>query len=130
MCLHVSPGRTVFHMPTVFYKDGNPVFHKTETCIQLIKKPSRGAAHEVLSTDLADLFGVRPCLACYPDAPRVKIHRKHCPTCNKVRIEACPHNGGVHVIIQFKTKRKVVNKPFYVWPDQLYKYERGRVHVR
>lgn len=117
-------------VPTVFYKDGNPVFHQTDSCVQLTKKPARGEPHPVLSTDLKDLLGVRPCQACYPDAPRPRVVRRHCPVCNKSKITACPHNGGVPVKISYSTNYvgllrdpgDLMEKTIYVWPDNVYRY--------
>lgn len=81
-------------------------FHRHLDCFQLTKGPARGDGHEIIGMDLNDVE-VRPCLTCYPDAPRVKIRHPYCYTCESPR--ACEHNGGVQV-----------NEPgfsWWVWPD-------------
>lgn len=118
-------------MPTVYYRSTSSIFHKSEDCKQLKKKPARGQDSETLSTDLKDLHNVRPCRTCYPDAPRVKVTRRRCETCNKTYIYPCAHNGGVPVTVTYKTSYvgllrdpgAEVKKQIYVWPDTLYKYQ-------
>lgn len=101
--------------------------------MQLVKRPARGQPHPVVARDLAETFKVRPCHTCYPDAPKINVLRRYCPKCNKGRTYACPHNGGLPVRIAYPTNYigvvrdpgELVYKTFYVWPDQLYRYETG-----
>lgn len=121
-------------VPTVFYREGNQTFHRSGDCAQLVKRPARGEPHPVRTGDLAELFGVRPCKTCYPDAPRFKMVRRYCPKCNVKRTLACAHNGGMPVTITYKTNYvgltrdpgEIVQKDIYVWPDRLFLYETGR----
>ena len=118
-------------MPIVFFREGSDIFHRSEECTQLVKKPARGEPHPVRSADLAVLIRVRPCHTCYPDAPRVKVAKRRCPICNKKTVRACPHNGGMPVRIEKRTSYvsllrdpgDVVYQTIYVWPDRLHLYE-------
>ena len=120
-------------MPLVWIREKNTVFHKAQECIHLNKRPGRGEQHDLLELELSELTGVRPCQTCYPDYKPLKIYRRHCPTCNKSRISACRHNGGIPVVITYKTgyvgllrdPGEEVRKTIYVWPDRLYLYEQS-----
>lgn len=82
-------------------------FHKSPDCKQLRKPPSNGQHYPLLVLDLNDVF-VRPCKTCYPDAPRIKVRRTYCSTCESTY--ACRHNGGVQI-----TDR--AGRRYWVWPD-------------
>lgn len=82
-------------------------FHRSPDCPQLTKKPPRGTSGKLLRLDLDDVV-VRPCLSCYPDAPRWKVIHRYCPICSSG--EACSHNGGIEVIGRSGRRR-------WVWPD-------------
>lgn len=82
-------------------------FHRTPDCHNLRKRPANGQPHKLLEVDL-DLVGVRPCLTCYPDAPRIKVAKRYCKKCRSKT--PCKHNGGVYI-----TKRD--GHHYWVWPD-------------
>ena len=82
-------------------------FHRTKDCRNLRKKVARGTPNELLHVDLNDVV-VRPCLLCYPDAPRIKVNKRFCDICQSRY--ACEHNGGVRVTLRDGRSR-------YVWPD-------------
>ena len=82
-------------------------FHRVPTCRQLQKRPSRGEKNDLIQVDLKDA-GVRPCLTCYPDAPRYNLLKRWCEVCGTRN--ACEHNGGVLI-----TDRR--GRRFWVWPD-------------
>lgn len=81
-------------------------FHRSPDCRQLRKKPSRGTTKTLFSIDLEDVV-VRPCLTCYPDAPRLDIIKRYCAICRS-RL-ACAHNGGIEVVTESGRLR-------WVWP--------------
>lgn len=97
-------------MPTVWVR-GDPKrrtrFHRSPECRQLRKGPAKGEHYELIAIDLAEL-DVRPCRTCYPDAPKIKIYKRFCHTCNSNY--ACPHNGGVPVTVRD-------GRQCWVWPD-------------
>jgi hypothetical protein len=81
-------------------------FHRSPDCRQLQKRPSRGEHKKLLYLDLEDVV-VRPCLTCYPDAPRLNIVKRYCADCGSRR--ACAHNGGIEVV-------GPSGRPRWVWP--------------
>jgi|SRR5262245_4291804 len=83
-------------------------FHRSSTCRQLRKRPSRGEPHDLIEVDL-DEVDVRPCLTCYPDAPRYDLLKRYCQICDSRH--PCEHNGGVAI------SRRGHGYSFYVWPD-------------
>ena len=97
-------------MPTVWVRE-HPKrrrrFHASPDCRQLRKGPSRGEAQRLLAVDLNDI-DIRPCLTCYPDAPRVVIFKAYCPICESRR--PCAHNGAVQVIDR-------AGRHWWAWPD-------------
>ena len=82
-------------------------FHRTQTCRQLRKRPAKGDPYELVQLDL-ELVHVRPCRTCFPNAPRVSIHKHYCEICESNY--ACEHNGGVLVIDRANRRR-------WLWPD-------------
>lgn len=106
-------------MPTVYLR-ADPKhktrFHRTPNCWQLTKKPSMGDHYELVAKDLEEVF-VRPCLTCYPDAPRLKILKRYCPRCDTKT--PCPHNGGIAVFTNWEAYHKG-RKLIWVWPDNNY----------
>src|SRR5215468_7977806 len=82
-------------------------FHRDPDCWQLNKKPSRGEHRDLIQVELSEI-AARPCLDCYPDAPRIKIRHRYCPDCDSVY--ACEHNGGIAV-----TDR--IGRRHWAWPD-------------
>lgn len=133
--LHVRSRVYGVAMVTVYYLARTPdhpwdvrKFHRTADCHELTKPRAQGVAHELLEADLADLTKVLPCRCCYPDAPRIKRARTRCMQCNTGSARACPHNGGVPVIIMVnRLKYTPYMKPgdqwtktIYVWPDRVH----------
>jgi hypothetical protein len=106
------------------------VFHQDPDCRQLTKKPSRGEPQDLLEVEIADLRFQRPCLTCYPDAPRARAARRFCKKCNTNTARACRHNGGIKVLKEYTWKSSTVLhdagetyvKVSYVWPDALRHY--------
>ena len=97
-------------MPPVWIRDDPQLqnrFHRSPDCRQLKKKPAKGHPHTLVAKDLNEVF-VRPCLTCYPDAPRIKIIRRYCEVCSSA--QPCKHNGGVLVTTR-------IGRQFWVWPD-------------
>lgn len=82
-------------------------FHRTTTCRQLRKRPASGEPRPLLEVDIHDV-DVRPCLTCYPDAPRLKLTKRYCEVCDSK--SPCQHNGGIKV-----TGR--AGHRIWVWPD-------------
>ena len=114
---HVAQGQAYGQqMPTVYLRadpKGRNRFHRDPECHQLRKKSSRGDDHELVARDLEDVYA-RPCLACYPDAPRVRIFKAYCATCDTKY--ACPHNGGVPVLTPWNPYHKT-ERLLWLWPD-------------
>ena len=97
-------------MPTVWMREHpkhRTRFHRHPDCYQLTKPPSRGEPHPLIAVDLEDVTA-RPCAKCYPDAPRIKVRRAWCYTCESRY--ACQHNGGVLIIDR-------AGRRYWVWPD-------------
>jgi hypothetical protein len=97
-------------VPTVWFRDDTLYrgrFHRSPDCRQLRKKPSRGEHSELIAVDLNEIDR-RPCGTCYPDAPRIKIRKAYCQTCQSKM--PCVHNGGVLI-----TNR--AGRRSWVWPD-------------
>lgn len=115
----------------MYRREPSHVFHKTEDCTQLTKKPARGSTHPLEEIDLDQLDKPRPCKRCYPDAPRIKVVRRFCPLCNKTRTRPCAHNGGVRVTMAYKTNYvgllrdpgEETVRSIWVWPDQAHHYD-------
>src|SRR5262245_60864134 len=82
-------------------------FHRDPSCWQLTKKPSRGTTKTLLCLDLEDVV-VRPCLTCYPDAPRLNIIHRYCHECRSRY--PCTHNGGIEVV-------GLDGRSRWAWPD-------------
>jgi len=97
-------------MPTVWLRDDPRKmtrFHRRPDCSELTKKPSCGAHYPLLERDLDDVW-VRPCLRCYPNAPRYNIRKLYCPICESRW--PCQHNGGVLIT-------RSHGESLWVWPD-------------
>lgn len=113
------------------FRETSLVFHRSQECSQLHKRPARGSAHPLQSIDLSEVNLRRPCKVCYPDAPRTKVARRFCPQCNTNSVRPCAHNGGVRVTVAYQTKYvgllrdpgDEVVRAIWVWPDRAHFYE-------
>jgi len=106
------------------------VFHREADCYHITKKPPRGERGVPREVDLDEIRDQRPCLRCYPDAPRGKFIKRYCPDCNKSHPRPCPHNGGIRVLTEYVFRKEtlyhepgdVVMRERYVWPDRVRHY--------
>jgi hypothetical protein len=119
-------------MPTVFVRSvDRPRFHRNQDCRHLTKPPPKGTAHPVRTVELAELIGARPCLVCYPEAPRAKVVHRSCRICPSKTLKPCEHNGGVLVTVLSQTNYiSLLRDPGdplrmekYVWPEQVWMHE-------
>jgi len=97
-------------MPTVYVRADPKYrtrFHRDARCRHLTKRSQSGTNHPLVAIDLEEAQG-RPCLHCYPDAPRVEIHKAYCPVC--ASNYACQHNGGIQIIDRG-------GRTYWTWPD-------------
>lgn len=106
------------------------MFHREADCFHITKKPPRGERGVLREVDLDEIRDQRPCLRCYPDAPRATFLRRYCPTCNTSQTRPCPHNGGIRVFydVTYKTSTlyreagETFTREKWVWPDRLRHY--------
>lgn len=97
-------------MVMVWVRDGrvrSARFHRSPDCRNLRKRPARGTVNVLLALDLDEVL-IRPCLTCYPDAPRIKMTKRYCLIHDSPM--PCEHNGGVLVPMSDGRSR-------HVWPD-------------
>ena len=108
-------------MPTVLVTSWGKSFHKSPDCGGLAR------FNDLNQISLDEITTQRPCLWCYPDAPRVSFVKRFCNQCNTTRVRPCVHNGGVRVPMRVKTgKVSTIEDTFvrwiYVWPDRAHLY--------
>lgn len=98
----------------------NTAIHASPDCYRLAQ-----AVNPVQEIDLATLQAPRPCRACFPEFPDVRVVHARCPRCNRGKVYPCAHNGGVRVIVPGKTMRTK-----YVWPENAHRYDLAPVAIR